>query len=152
MRFLMESSDGWVFSMETAVARQSTFINHLLTSNGKEDEGMTEKVMLSLIDGDVLAQIVSYLEARHRGFGPYFRSRGIYEIIFLDENKDRLAELLVAVDFLDIPDLFSLICRGICDVIKQTCDESKKAVLIGKVLNLSHTVSIVDIWAKAGSN
>ena len=155
MRILLESLDGWIFSVQAVVARQSTFMDHLLDDLVDMDaaNSYTAKLQLSRIDGDTLAQVVFYLEARHRGFGDSLFSQELTETIFLDDNRDRLAELLVAADFLDIPDLFNLICRGICKTIKRTIsssDESCKAVLIGKILELSQTISIVDIWAKAG--
>ena len=147
---LICSSDGWMFSIHDSVARHSTFLDHLLSTKEAENDFSAKALQLSLVDGEILAQVVSYLEKRQRGFEGYI-SQEIWETAFLSENQSRLAGLLIAADFLDIQALFELICRGICNVIRKENtpkDENRKAVLLGKILSLSPNISIVDVWAK----
>jgi len=147
---LICSSDGWLFSINDAIARDSTFLDHLISTDKEENDFSAKALQLNLIDGEILAQVVSYLEKRQRGFEGYI-SQEVWEAAFLAGNHGRLADLLIAADFLDIQALFKLICRGICNVIKQENtpkDENRKAVLLGKILSLSPNISIVDIWAK----
>lgn len=147
MAVLLQSVEGDRFSLPEAAARQSGFIEQMLTSvedfGGPVSPNVIECPFCSTILLMVQQHLAGSTEPVAEGEHDAAASLNLTNI---EDNV--LVDLLVAADYLDIPGLFRVVSIQIQQILTAETAESsegRKAMLTGRIMS-STSVSIVDIW------
>jgi hypothetical protein len=147
MVVLLQSIEGDRFSLSEAAARQSGFIEQILSA--AEDFGgpETPNAIECRIHSTILRMVRQHLSISSDPVseGEQDAAESL-DLLNLDDVV--LVDLLVAADYLDIPGLFRVVSTRIHQILTADIAESsegRKAMLIGRIMG-STSISIVDIW------
>lgn len=130
-KIVLKSSDNKIFEVDEAVARQSQTIAHMI-----EDDCVDNGVPLANITGKTLAKVVEYckkhLVVPDAVADPFFSSvveLREWDVDFVNEmDQSMLLDICQAADYLNIPKLLELACKGVAEIIKGKTPEEMRAI------------------------
>ncbi|KAF5394836.1 RNA polymerase II elongation factor [Paragonimus heterotremus] len=130
------SSDGEVFDVDVAIARQSVLIKTMLDDLGLEEQEDEEPVPLPNVNAGILRKVIQWC-TYHRDDPPpqeddenkERRTDDIpsWDQEFLRVDQGTLFELMLAANYLDIKGLLDVCCKTVANMIKgKTPEEIRK--------------------------
>ncbi|VDP90414.1 unnamed protein product [Echinostoma caproni] len=132
----LASSDGEIFDVDIAIARQAVTIKTMLDDLGMEEQGEEEPVPLPRVNAGILRKVLQWC-TYHRDDPPpqeddenkERRTDDIpsWDQEFLRVDQGTLFELMLAANYLDIKGLLDVCCKTVANMIKgKTPDEIRK--------------------------
>ncbi|XP_031494842.1 SKP1-like protein 1A [Nymphaea colorata] len=123
----LKSSDGEVFEVEEAVAKESQTISHMI-EDGCADSG----IPLPNVTSKILAKVIEYCK-KHVEAQKNTEDRTQEEELktwdaeFVKVDQATLFDLILAANYLNIKNLLDLTCQTVADMIKgKTPEEIRK--------------------------
>ncbi|XP_019156820.1 PREDICTED: SKP1-like protein 1B [Ipomoea nil] len=117
----VRSSDGVVFELSQIVAQQSETLKHMI-----EDDCAEDCIPLSKVTGKILAMVLNYCETCAAASS--VKELIIFDVEFRKVDQATLCDLILAANYLRIPDLLTLTCQALADSIKdKTPEEIREA-------------------------
>ncbi|XP_031475856.1 SKP1-like protein 1A [Nymphaea colorata] len=108
----LKSSDGEVFEVEEAVAKESQTISHMI-ENGSADSG----IPLPNVTSKILAKVIEYCK-KHVDDKIQEEELKAWDAEFLKVDQATLFDLILAANYLKIKNLLDLTCQTVADMIK----------------------------------
>ncbi|VEL23905.1 unnamed protein product [Protopolystoma xenopodis] len=132
----LASSDGEIFEVDIAVARQSLTIKTMLDELGIEEDNEEEPVPLSNVNAAILRKVIQWCTyhkddppAQEDDENKERRTDDIpsWDQEFLRVDQGTLFELILAANYLDIRGLLDVCCKSVASMIKgKTPEEIRK--------------------------
>lgn len=128
----LQSSDGKEVEVAVDVACMSTLIKNMV-----EDSGTDEAIPLPNVKSEILEKVIEYCK-HHKDNPPEeiakpLKTSNLEEVVsqwdaaFVDVEQDKLFELILAANYLDIKSLLDLTCAKVASMIKgKTPEEIRK--------------------------
>ncbi|XP_031475855.1 SKP1-like protein 1A [Nymphaea colorata] len=123
----LKSSDGEVFEVEEAVAKESQTISHMI-EDGCADSG----IPLPNVTSKILAKVIEYckkhVDAQKSGDDKIQEEElKAWDAEFVKVDQATLFDLILAANYLNIKNLLDLTCQTVADMIKgKTPEEIRK--------------------------
>ncbi|XP_020572701.1 SKP1-like protein 1A [Phalaenopsis equestris] len=127
MKVTLKSSDGDMFVVEEAVARESQSILHML------QDGCGDGVIpLPNVNTKILSKVIEYCEKHSRsGSSDDKRVEELknWDADFVKVDQATLYELMLAANYLNITGLLDLTCKTVADMINDKTPEEIRRTL-----------------------
>uniref|UniRef100_A0A0E0LZ46 SKP1-like protein n=1 Tax=Oryza punctata TaxID=4537 RepID=A0A0E0LZ46_ORYPU len=120
---LLISSDGEKFELPEAAAILSKTLGNMI-----EDDCATDGIPLVNVASNILAKVVEYCNkhaATEAGGEEELRK---FDAEFVNIDKNKLFELIMAANFLNVPCLLELTCQHAADLIKDMMPEQVREI------------------------
>ncbi|CAN6485257.1 unnamed protein product [Victoria cruziana] len=123
----LKSSDGEVFEVEEAVAKESQTISHMI-EDGCADSG----IPLPNVTSKILAKVIEYCKKHvdaQKSADDKIQEEEIkaWDAEFVKVDQATLFDLILAANYLNIKNLLDLTCQTVADMIKgKTPEEIRK--------------------------
>jgi hypothetical protein len=153
MLVVLKSVEGERFSLSEVAARQSIFIDHLLSSanNFGDRDSESPKVIECPIHSTILRKVAQYLSMSNE-LAALDAPDAVANLNCVEEDDEVLVGLLLASDFLDVPKLLQATSLRIKQILTGGSNEGRKAVLVGRIMDSTINTSILDIWGPSSSD
>jgi S-phase kinase-associated protein 1 len=113
----LQTSDGDVFKLELSLAQKFQTIDNLI-----QDAGVNDLIPLKSIDSKIFSKIVDYLMYHHKHEDTEKRDTNFFQI-----DDETLFSIILAVNYLNYPELLDACCKKIASEIRgKTVEEIKK--------------------------
>ncbi|XP_019156818.1 PREDICTED: SKP1-like protein 1A [Ipomoea nil] len=120
------SSDGEVFELSQTVAQQSETLNHMI-----EDDCAEDCIPLPNVTGKIFAMVLEY--CKKHAVDSSVEELIAFDVEFVKVDHATLFDLILAANYLHIPDLMNLTCQTLADLIKDKSPEE-----IRKIFNIKN--------------
>ncbi|KEH23694.1 SCF ubiquitin ligase, SKP1 component [Medicago truncatula] len=125
-KITLKSSDNETFEVPEAVALESQTIKHMI-----EDDCTDNGIPVPNVTGQILAKVIEYckkhVDAESSDEKPSEDDLKNWDAEFVKVDQDKLFDLILAANYLNIKSLLDLTCQTVADMIKgKTPEEIRK--------------------------